>query len=39
MVDERGLLALERLMGLMLTAIAVKGLLRGIQAFAGQLLS
>jgi|SRR5262245_2977525 len=32
-VGERGLLAFERLMGLMLTAIAVEMLLRGIQTF------
>jgi len=37
MVGERGLLAFERLMGLILTAIAVEMLLRGIQAFVGQL--
>jgi small neutral amino acid transporter SnatA (MarC family) len=39
MVNERGLPALERLMGLILTAIAVEMLLRGIQGFVGQLLS
>lgn len=32
-VGERGLLAFERLMGLILTAIAVEMLLRGIQTF------
>ncbi len=37
LVGERGLLALERLMGLILTAIAVEMLLRGIEAFARQL--
>jgi len=37
MVGERGLLAFERLMGLILTAIAVEMLLRGIQAFVQQL--
>lgn len=38
-VGERGLLALERLMGLVLTAIAVEMLLRGIEAFVRQLQS
>jgi MarC family membrane protein len=33
LVGERGLLAFERLMGLILTAIAVEMLLRGIQGF------
>ncbi len=33
LVGERGLLAFERLMGLILTAIAVEMLLRGIQTF------
>jgi MarC family membrane protein len=33
MVGERGLLAFERLMGLILTAIAVEMLLRGIETF------
>ncbi|OGA46832.1 MAG: hypothetical protein A3G24_09805 [Betaproteobacteria bacterium RIFCSPLOWO2_12_FULL_62_13] len=33
LVGERGLLALERLMGLILTAIAVEMLLRGIEIF------
>ena len=33
LVGERGLLAFERLMGLILTAIAVEMLLRGIEAF------
>ena len=37
LVGERGLLAFERLMGLVLTAIAVEMLLRGVQAFVGQL--
>jgi MarC family membrane protein len=37
LVGERGLLALERLMGLILTAIAVEMLLRGIEAFVRQL--
>lgn len=37
LVGERGLLAFERLMGLILTAIAVEMLLRGIQAFVRQL--
>jgi MarC family membrane protein len=36
-IGERGLLALERLMGLLLTAIAVEMLLRGIEAFVRQL--
>jgi len=36
-VGERGVLALERLMGLALTAIAVEMLLRGIEAFVRQL--
>jgi len=34
---ERGLMALERLMGLLLTAIAVQMLLRGIEGFVVQL--
>lgn len=33
LVGERGLLAFERLMGLILTAIAVEMLLRGVEAF------
>ncbi len=37
LVGERGLLAFERLMGLILTAIAVEMLLRGIQTFLRQL--
>ena len=37
LIGERGLLALERLMGLILTAIAVEMLLRGIEAFVRQL--
>jgi MarC family membrane protein len=36
-IGERGLLALERLMGLLLTAIAVEMLLRGIEAFVRQM--
>ncbi|HSN41433.1 MAG TPA: MarC family protein [Burkholderiales bacterium] len=36
-IGERGLLALERLMGLVLTAIAVEMLLRGTEAFVRQL--
>jgi MarC family membrane protein len=37
LVGRRGLLAFERLMGLILTAIAVEMLLRGIQTFVRQL--
>jgi MarC family membrane protein len=37
LAGERVLLAFERLMGLILTAIAVEMLLRGIRAFAAQL--
>lgn len=37
LVGERGLLAFERLMGLILTAIAVEMLLQGIQTFVRQL--
>jgi len=37
LLGERALTALERLMGLVLTAIAVEMLLRGIRAFATQL--
>ena len=37
LVGERGLLALERLMGLILTAVAVEMLLRGIEVFVHQL--
>lgn len=37
LVGERGLLAFERLMGLILTAISVEMLLRGIETFARQL--
>lgn len=37
LIGERGLLAVERLMGLVLTAIAVEMLLRGIEAFVHQL--
>jgi len=37
LVGESGLLALERLMGLILTAIAVEMLLQGIQSFVRQL--
>jgi len=36
-LGERVLMAFERLMGLILVAIAVEMLLRGIRAFAGQL--
>jgi MarC family membrane protein len=36
-IGERGLLALERLTGLLLTAIAVEMLLRGIEGFVRQL--
>lgn len=37
LVGERGLLAFERLMGLILTAIAVEMLLQGIESFVRQL--
>jgi MarC family membrane protein len=37
LVGERGLLAFERLMGLILTAIAVEMLLRGIEEFVHRL--
>ena len=37
LAGERGLLAFERLMGLVLTAIAVEMLLRGIETFVRQL--
>jgi MarC family membrane protein len=37
LVGTRGLAALERLMGLLLTAIAVEMLLKGIQSFVRQL--
>jgi len=37
LVGRQALLAFERLMGLILTAIAVEMLLRGIQAFVRQL--
>jgi MarC family membrane protein len=37
LLGERALIALERLMGLILTAIAVEMLLRGIRAFTTQL--
>jgi MarC family membrane protein len=37
LVGARGLAALERLMGLLLTAIAVEMLLKGIQSFVRQL--
>ena len=37
LVGERGLVAFERLMGLILTAIAVEMLLRGVATFARQL--
>lgn len=36
-LGARGLIAIERLMGLILTAIAVEMLLRGIQAFVRQI--
>jgi small neutral amino acid transporter SnatA (MarC family) len=36
-IGERGLLALERLMGLLLTAVAVEMLLRGIEGFVHYL--
>lgn len=36
-IGERGILAMERMMGLLLTAIAVEMLLRGIEAFVRQL--
>ncbi len=36
-IGERGLLAMERLMGLLLTAVAVEMLLRGIETFVRQL--
>ena len=37
LVGERGLMAFERLMGLILTAVAVEMLLRGIEAFVHSL--
>ncbi len=37
LVGERGLYAFERLMGLILTAVAVEMLLRGIESFVKQL--
>jgi small neutral amino acid transporter SnatA (MarC family) len=37
LVGERGLLAFERLMGLILTAISVEMLLRGVETFVHQL--
>jgi MarC family membrane protein len=36
-LGERGMIAAERLMGLVLTALAVQMLLNGIRAFVGQL--
>ena len=36
-IGDRGVLALERLMGLVLTALAVEMLLSGVRAFAAQL--
>ena len=36
-IGERGVLAMERLMGLVLTALAVEMLLSGVRTFAGQL--
>lgn len=38
LIGERGMLAAERLMGLVLTALAVQMLLDGIRDFAGRLL-
>ena len=37
LLGERGMIALERLMGLVLTALAVEMLLTGLRTFAGQL--
>jgi MarC family membrane protein len=37
LVGERGLIAFERLMGLILTAIAIEMLLRGVSAFGREL--
>jgi len=37
-LGERGMIAAERLMGLVLTAIAVQMLLDGVRGFAGQLV-
>jgi len=37
LIGERGLIAVERLMGLVLTAIAVEMLLRGIETFVRQI--
>jgi small neutral amino acid transporter SnatA (MarC family) len=37
LVGERGIQAFQRLMGLILTAIAVEMLLRGIEQFVRQL--
>jgi small neutral amino acid transporter SnatA (MarC family) len=37
LAGDQGLLAFERLMGLILTAIAVEMLLRGIETFVHQL--
>jgi small neutral amino acid transporter SnatA (MarC family) len=37
MLGERGMIAVERLMGLVLTAIAVQMLLDGVRGFAGSL--
>ncbi len=36
-IGERGVVAMERLMGLVLTALAVEMLLSGVRTFAGQL--
>jgi small neutral amino acid transporter SnatA (MarC family) len=36
-IGDRGLMALERLMGLLLTAVAVEMLLRGIEGFVRDL--
>jgi len=37
MLGERGMLAVERLMGLVLTALAVQMLLNGVRAFVADL--
>ncbi|MGH8757865.1 MAG: MarC family protein, partial [Burkholderiales bacterium] len=37
LVSERGIIAFQRLMGLILTAIAIQMLLHGIETFARQL--
>jgi small neutral amino acid transporter SnatA (MarC family) len=38
LLGERGMVAIERLMGLVLTALAVQMLLDGIRMFVGQLV-